>query len=162
MKDQIAGLTGAPPTHGAWSSRIVAAMSAVTIGVTSLLAFAPVAQAASGLPALPLSTDGSEIVDANGDTVVLQGVNWFGFETANHVPHGLWSRDYKDKLRQIKREGFNTIRLPFSLEAVRSAEVEHPDAERIISAATGMTESWRIHSLPFACIAPPRLLPPPI
>ncbi len=147
MKDQIAGLTGAPPTHGAWSSRIVAAMSAVTIGVTSLLAFAPVAQAASGLPALPLSTDGSEIVDANGDTVVLQGVNWFGFETANHVPHGHEpAHNHGAELHHTKG----------------TAEVEHPDAERIISAATGMTESWRIHSLPFACIAPPRLLPPPI
>ncbi len=121
MKDQIAGLTGAPPTHGAWWSRIVAAMSAVAIGVTSLLAFAPVAQAASGLPALPLSTDGSDIVDANGDTVVLQGVNWFGFETANHAPHGLWSRDYREMLRQIKVQGFNTIRIPFSLEALESS-----------------------------------------
>lgn len=73
------------------------------------------------LPALPLSTDGGDIVDADGDTVVLQGVNWFGFETANHAPHGLWSRDYRDMLRQIKAQGFNTIRMPFSLEALESS-----------------------------------------
>ena len=41
----------------------------------------------------PLRTSGSKIVDRDGHTVVLQGVNWFGFETSAHVPHGLWSRD---------------------------------------------------------------------
>ena len=48
------------------------------------------ASAEVGLPALPLSTDGNEIIDSKGRTVVLQGVNWFGLETANHVPQGLW------------------------------------------------------------------------
>ncbi|MGA0122815.1 MAG: cellulase family glycosylhydrolase, partial [Gaiellales bacterium] len=66
----------------------------------------------------PLSTSGSRIVDANGNTVVLQGVNWFGFETANHAPHGLWARDYRSMLAQIRGQGFNTIRLPFSLEMI--------------------------------------------
>lgn len=70
--------------------------------------------------ATPLSTQGSSIVDAEGRPIVLQGVNWFGFETHNHAPHGLWSRDYKDMLAQIKSLGFNTIRLPFSLEALQS------------------------------------------
>lgn len=84
------------------------------------VASAPAATAASGLPALPLSTSGSRVVDANGNEVVLQGVNWFGFETANHAPHGLWTRDYKDMLSQIKSLGFNVIRLPFSLQALRS------------------------------------------
>ncbi len=43
----------------------------------------------------------------------LYGVNYFGFETPNHVVHGLWSRNYKDMIRQIKSLGFNAIRLPF-------------------------------------------------
>jgi endoglucanase len=43
----------------------------------------------------------------------LYGVNWFGFETQNHVVHGLWSRNYKEMLKQIKELGFNAIRLPF-------------------------------------------------
>jgi len=74
-----------------------------------------------GSIALPLATDGNRIVDGNGAEVVLAGVNWFGFETANHVPHGLWSRDYKEMLAQIRANGFNTIRMPFSLEALDSA-----------------------------------------
>ena len=43
----------------------------------------------------PLHTSGGQIVDQANREVVLQGVNWFGFETANHAPHGLWTRDYK-------------------------------------------------------------------
>ncbi len=72
------------------------------------------------MPSFPLSTSGNMIVDASGKTVTLQGVNWFGFETANHVPHGLWTRDYIDMLTQIKQQGFNTIRMPFSLQALAS------------------------------------------
>lgn len=67
-------------------------------------------------PAYPLQTDGNRIVDANGERVVIQGVNWFGFETANQAPHGLWVRDYRDMLEQISELDFNAIRLPFSLE----------------------------------------------
>ncbi len=75
---------------------------------------------------MPLSTSGARIVDANGETVVLMGVNWFGFETATHLPHGLWSRDYKDMLSQIAGLGYNLIRLPFSIEAVQSTQLVSP------------------------------------
>ena len=51
---------------------------------------------------LPLFTKGSQIIDATGETVLLRGVNWFGMETDLHVPHGLWTRDYKEMLAQIK------------------------------------------------------------
>ncbi len=43
----------------------------------------------------------------------LTGVNWFGFETNNYFPHGLWVRDYKSVLQQVKDLGFNCIRLPW-------------------------------------------------
>ena len=43
----------------------------------------------------------------------LTGVNWFGFETGNYSPHGLWARDYRSMLRQIKDLGFNCVRLPW-------------------------------------------------
>ena len=75
----------------------------------------------------PLATDGARIVDADGRTAVLQGVNWFGFETSNHVVHGLWTRDYRDVLVQIRQLGFNSIRLPFSLEALEARSVSGVD-----------------------------------
>jgi endoglucanase len=74
-------------------------------------------------PTPPLATDGARIVDGRGRTVILQGVNWFGFETSAHVVHGLWSRDYRGVLAQVKAAGFNTIRLPFSLQALSSSTV---------------------------------------
>ena len=61
-----------------------------------------------------LSTSGSQIVDANGNNVKIAGVNWFGMETSNFAPHGLWSRGYKSMMDQMKQQGFNMIRLPFS------------------------------------------------
>ena len=75
----------------------------------------------------PLRTSGAKIVDRDGRTVVLQGVNWFGFETSNHVVHGLWTRDLDDVMGQIRRMGFNTIRLPFSLQALASDSISGVD-----------------------------------
>ncbi len=76
---------------------------------------------------LPLSTRGAKIVDAKGKRVLLQGVNWFGIETNTHVPHGLWRRDYKEMLAQIKQLGYNLIRLPYSVQALRSSDVSGID-----------------------------------
>jgi len=76
---------------------------------------------------LPLSTRGAKILDVKGQQVLLRGVNWFGTETETHVPHGLWKRDYKEILAQIKSLGYNLIRLPYSLEALRSPNVNGID-----------------------------------
>ncbi|MBI5030926.1 MAG: cellulase family glycosylhydrolase [Chloroflexi bacterium] len=59
-------------------------------------------------------TNGNQILDSNNRPVRIAGINWFGMETASYAPHGLWSRDYKDMLNQIKAQGYNTLRLPFS------------------------------------------------
>ncbi|MFD8214037.1 cellulase family glycosylhydrolase [Streptomyces sp. NPDC059697] len=59
-------------------------------------------------------TSGRQILDAAGQPVRIAGVNWFGFETGNYVVHGLWSRDYKSMIDQMKSLGYNTIRLPYS------------------------------------------------
>jgi len=64
----------------------------------------------------PLSTVGSDIIDADGLKVDLKGVNWFGFETDVSVAHGLWSRNMEEMLDEIGEFGFNLIRLPFAGE----------------------------------------------
>jgi len=76
---------------------------------------------------LPLSTVGRKIVDAKGRVVLLRGVNWFGMETEAHAPHGLWKRDYKEMLAQIKSLGYNVIRLPYSVAGLRSPNVSGID-----------------------------------
>jgi endoglucanase len=59
-------------------------------------------------------TSGRQILDASGQPVRVAGINWFGFETGNNIVHGLWSRDYKSMIDQMKSLGYNTIRIPFS------------------------------------------------
>lgn len=75
----------------------------------------------AALPPTPLSTVGNRIVDAQGRAILLRGVNWFGLETDTRSPHGLWARDYKSMLKQIKDLGYNVIRLPFSIEGLRAS-----------------------------------------
>ncbi|MDD2769089.1 MAG: cellulase family glycosylhydrolase [Methylococcus sp.] len=58
------------------------------------------------------SVANGNIYDGNGRAVQLRGLNWFGFETADHVAHGLWARNWKDMIAQMKSLGFNAVRLP--------------------------------------------------
>jgi len=60
-----------------------------------------------------LHVEGNQLVDSEGRAARLTGVNWFGFETQNLSPHGLWARDYRSMLRQIADLGFNTVRIPW-------------------------------------------------
>jgi endoglucanase len=89
------------------------------------------AEAAISIPttsiSIPLSTQGATIVDATHQPVLLRGVNWFGMETDLQVPHGLWLRDYKEMLSQIKQLGYNVIRLPYSVQALRSNQISGVD-----------------------------------
>lgn len=58
------------------------------------------------------SVANGRIVDAQGQAVQLRGVNWSGFETADHVVHGLWARNWKSMIDQMRDLGFNAVRLP--------------------------------------------------
>src|SRR5579883_3345944 len=64
--------------------------------------------------------------DASGREVHFTGVNWFGLETCAFAPHGLWSRNWRDMMLQIRRLGFNTIRLPFSDQLLDPATMPEP------------------------------------
>ena len=66
------------------------------------------------LPAGYLSTKGNQIVDQTGHAVKIAAVNWFGMETSNFAPHGLWAESYKSMMDEMVKLGFNAIRLPFS------------------------------------------------
>ena len=60
-----------------------------------------------------LHTSGATIVDSQGTPVRLTGVSWFGLETSNYCPHGLWARSMDSMLDQIKSLGYNMIRVPY-------------------------------------------------
>jgi aryl-phospho-beta-D-glucosidase BglC (GH1 family) len=67
-----------------------------------------------------LHVEGNKLVDWRGKSVRLTGVNWFGLETNNQEPHGIWSRDYRSMVKQIAELGFNTLRLPWANQILRT------------------------------------------
>ena len=87
----------------------MATLPGITVGDVSVTEGNPQTAVANGY----LHTSGSQILDANNNAVRIAGVNWFGFETTNFAPHGLWTRGYKEMMDQMKSLGFNTIRLPY-------------------------------------------------
>jgi endoglucanase len=72
---------------------------------------APVSDAA---PSTGLHTNGSAIVGSTGKTVRLTGVTWHGMDTKSYQPEGLWMRPLADYVAQIKRMGYDSIRLPLA------------------------------------------------
>ncbi|HEX3046509.1 MAG TPA: cellulase family glycosylhydrolase [Bacillota bacterium] len=76
---------------------------------------------------------------ANSKYGRLTGVNWYGFETGNLVPHGLWARDYKSMLQQIKDLGFNCIRLPWCVDVLTGTPESIQINAYAVDAYTGKT-----------------------
>ncbi|MFJ4005099.1 cellulase family glycosylhydrolase [Streptomyces sp. NPDC090023] len=95
---------------------LVALLPAVSalIPLAAVSAQATPAREAAAPGTGPWRTSGRRLLDAQNQPVRMAGINWFGFETANYVAHGLWSRDYKSMTDQMKSLGYNTIRLPYS------------------------------------------------
>ena len=68
-----------------------------------------------------MGVSGGHVVDNAGHRVQIKGVNWFGFETPDHAPHGLWARKLDDMLDQMQSLGFNAVRLPFCPATIHGA-----------------------------------------
>ncbi|MER7637840.1 cellulase family glycosylhydrolase [Streptomyces sp. NPDC126522] len=106
---------------------VVAAALLLPLAGVHVAQAAGTASAAGATAAVPGAgywhTSGRQILDAAGQPVRIAGINWFGFETANYVVHGLWSRDYKSMIDQMKSLGYNTIRLPYSDDIFKSGTV---------------------------------------
>ncbi len=52
------------------------------------------------VPAWSYYVEGGKVHSESGQEINLYGVSWFGFETNNHVVHGLWARNWKDHNHQ--------------------------------------------------------------
>ena len=63
-----------------------------------------------------LTTDGSKIVDMNGNQVWLTGLNWFGYNTGTNLFDGLWNAELETSIVSIADHGFNLMRVPMSAE----------------------------------------------
>lgn len=69
----------------------------------------------------------NNVISKNGQAIKLKGVNWFGFETDTYVPHGLWVRNWKELIAQIKSIGFNAVRIPVCPATLRGVKVSPID-----------------------------------
>jgi len=81
-----------------------------------------------------LSTKGKYIVDEKGRKVKLAGISWFGGETSNLSPHGLWAKPLAHFIKTVKDLGYNHIRYPWTNEMLNPGaktnsvdKVQNPD-----------------------------------
>ncbi|MCX4859372.1 cellulase family glycosylhydrolase [Streptomyces canus] len=103
--------------------RVLCAVAAALLIPLGAAGLQPAHAAAEAAGAGYWHTSGRQILDKSGQPVRIAGINWFGFETSNQVVHGLWSRDYKSMIDQMKSLGYNTLRIPFSDDIFKSGAV---------------------------------------
>jgi hypothetical protein len=73
-----------------------------------------------GTGSTPVYATRPDGVYRDGVRIPLYGVNWFGLETCDRAPHGLWSgRSVADFLAQVKGWGFTALRVPVSPQVLR-------------------------------------------
>ncbi|KAL7626343.1 hypothetical protein AAE478_003115 [Parahypoxylon ruwenzoriense] len=82
--------------------------------------------------ALPLSTSSRWILDASGQRVKLRCVNWAGHQEAN-LPEGLDKQSVEHIADLIAGQGFNCVRLTYSIDHALNPDV--PVAESFSNAA---------------------------
>lgn len=86
------------------------------------------------LPPGHLHTEESRIVDSDGGTVRLAGVNWYGFEGVPMVAGGLDLKSIDDICQMIVELGFNHIRLPHCVQML----LENPRITSGLAANPGL------------------------
>ena len=67
-------------------------MRGISVLAALLLAF--IASSASAQGSGYWHTSGNKILDSSGTEVRIAGINWYGAETPDYLPHGLWAQDY--------------------------------------------------------------------
>lgn len=108
----------------ALTAAVAATVAGAALIVGATLTASPASAAAAGTGTGTgtgyLHTSGSKIVDSAGATVRITGINWFGMETDNKTFHGLWSANpWRGQLDTMARLGYNTLRIPYSNDALR-------------------------------------------
>lgn len=73
-----------------------------------------------------LSNSGRYLVDACQNRFKLKSVNWFGASDTSEVPLGLDKQPMSHIVGLIKQMGFNSVRLPFSNQAIHNASAANP------------------------------------
>lgn len=67
------------------------------------------------------------LYDNVGHVMRLRGISWFGIETQDITPNGMWQHNMTFYMDLMAAEGFNVIRVPFSSELVLYNWNDYPD-----------------------------------
>jgi endoglucanase len=96
------------------SVRRAGALSSALVSLA--LIAAPLSATPVGAAPIGWHTGGTKILTPAGGELVINAINWYGFETRDQLIHGLWAQDYQVIVDQVRQHGYNTIRIPFSNE----------------------------------------------
>jgi endoglucanase len=80
------------------------------------------------------------------------GMNWYGMEIETRVMEGLWIRDIHSHISQMQNEGFNTLRIPLTLEGILHDHYNdpvHPDLISSCISCPNHATSWEILDMIF-------------
>ncbi len=105
-------------------TKLTASFAAAAALLAAAIVFlSPASPVSAGTGVGYLHTDGRLIKDANNQTIRITGINWFGMETDNKTFHGLWANapaTWRGQIDRMAALGFNTIRVPYSGDALRA------------------------------------------
>ncbi|KAK8048340.1 cellulase family protein [Apiospora phragmitis] len=104
---------------------------------TALLAIIGAAVTAAQQIQLPLQTSSRWILDAGGARVKLRCINWAGHGEAN-VPEGLHKASLPDIADFVRDQGFNCVRLTYSIDHALDPHVSVADSFRGAAAYSGL------------------------
>ncbi|KAI5867944.1 glycoside hydrolase family 5 protein [Durotheca rogersii] len=115
-----------------------AAAVAVVPRVANTTAAVPAAVKVAAKTALPLSTSSRWILDANGQRVKLRCVNWAGHQETN-LPEGLHKQSIEYIAEFIAQQGFNCVRLTYSIDHALSPNVPVSQSFSVAAGAAGVS-----------------------
>jgi hypothetical protein len=97
----------------------------------------PLIQAAAP-PPLPLKTSSRWILDANNQRVKLRCVNWAG-HMETHIPEGLQAQSIDHIVDWIAAQGFNCVRLTYSIDHALNPSLRVADAFTAAASPAGVS-----------------------
>jgi endoglucanase len=87
---------------------------------------------------LPLSTESRWIIDATGQRVKLRCINWAG-HMETHIPEGLDKQSIDTITGFISQQGFNCVRLTYSIDHALNPDLSVQDAFTAAAAPSGLS-----------------------
>lgn len=105
-----------------------------------LLAAAGLAAAAAEKPKVPLHSSSRWILDTSNERVKFRCVNWAG-HLENNVPEGLHKQSIDYIANWISSNGYNCVRLTYSIDMTLNPDQRVEDAFRAGAKATGADEA---------------------